>query len=465
MSDFTVYEGVIAFAKQMLLSFAQNSKVAIFNDPQNQILTIKGKETAIREIQTAGAGDYTGTWNDGIGTAEVDYKNYYAPYDRAFSASVDSLKEAQSFVEGATPSLIGVAQEFNKKNLAPEIDSVILARFADQAGVKKVTGTDAGYTVDKDHIIETLTNIQKDVSNAGYDGDIVVFVAASVNAMITQALVGANIVANEEVITRKMTGELAEGFDGLEITLKVRRIDNLLIISVPEDRMAGKYYMLNGIDPGQENGGVIPAKNLSTYFDTKILAVPLEAAYANIRHIINNLFVPAGVDAADYAEDIALANEKLFGVMNIEPGPINPFGDGFKFNERCVYGGDIFEKYRDASVLVKGAVAAQTVAPIKATCVAAASALSGAKTTTSDVKVAFEELNASGTVYFVSKTTASATVDASETLTVPSSGEDLRPYATPTVTFGNTAGTSVIEVHTGSASGPKIGEFTVTSEG
>lgn len=467
MADYSVYEGVVAYAKQLLIAFAQNSKVAIFNDPTNQILTVKGKETAIREIETKGAGDYTGKWGDGIDTASSDYKNYYAPYDRSYSAAIDSLKEAQSYVDGSTPTLVGVATSYIKKRLAPEIDTAILARYASQVAAGNVhANTDSGYGIAAANVLETLANIEKDVANAGYDGDVVTFVSATVNAAIEQALLAKNILANEVTIKRAMTkDEIAEGFGPLEIEIRARKINNLLVVAVPDDRMVGKVYMLDGFSAGQEDGGVIPAKNLSTYFDMNIIAVPLEAAYANIRHIVNQLFVPLGFDTDDYQENINKVNEKLFGVITLENNGINQAADGFKFNSRCVYGGDIFEIYRDACVLVKGATQAQTVAPVKATCVAAASALSGAKTTTSDVKIAFEELNCSGTVYFVSATTASATVDASETLTVPSSGSDLRPYCSPTVTFGNSAGTSVISVYSDSAKTIKIGEFTVTSEG
>lgn len=467
MADYTVYEGVTAYAKQVLIGLAQSAAVAVFNDPNSQVLTIKGKETAIREITTKGAGDYTGSWGDGFASAEVRQRKYYAPYDRGFSASIDTLKEAQSYVEGATPSLIGVANHYLKNELAPEIDRAILANYANEVDAASVhTNSDSGWGVGSTDILGTLAAVEADIANAGYVGDIVCFLSATVNKDFQKALTAANIIANYEVIKRDMTREgIAEGFEPLQVEIRVRRYNNLLIIPVPDNRMCGKVLMLNGINPGQENGGCIPLKNSSSYFDINILAIPMPAAFANIRHIINQLFVPYGLDVADYQQNIETANEKLFGVVALENCGINQQADGFKFNSRCVYGGDIFNIYRDACVLVKGATQAQTVAPVKATCVAAASALSGAKTTTSDVKVAFEELNCSGTVYFVSKTTASATVDASETLTVPTSGEDLRPYCSPTVTFGNTAGTSVIEVHTGSASGPKIGEFTVTSEG
>lgn len=467
MADYSVYEGVVAYAKQLLIAFAQNSKVAFFNDPNNQILSVKGKETAIREIETAGAGDYTGKFGEGIDTASSDQKKYYAPYDRAYSAVIDSLKEAQSYVDGSTPTLVGVATSYLKKRLAPEIDTAIIARYASQVASGNVhANSDSGYGITAANVLETLANIEKDVANAGYDGDVVTFVSATVNAAIEQALLAKNILANEVVINREMTkGEIAPGFDPLKIELRARKINNLLIVPVPDDRMIGKVYMLDGFSAGQEDGGVLPAKNLSTYYDVNILAIPLEAAYANIRHIVNQLFVPLGFDTDDYQENINKVNEKLLGVIELQNNGIYQAGDSFRFNSRCVYGGDIFEIYRDACVLVKGATQAQTVAPVKATVVSPASALSGAKTTTSDVKIAFEELNCSGTVYFVSATTGSATVDASETLTVPTEGADMRPYCSPTVTFGNTAGTSKISVYSDSAKTIKIGEFTVTSEG
>ena len=466
MADYSVYEGVVAYAKQLLIAFAQNSKVAFFNDPNNQILSVKGKETAIREIETAGAGDYTGKFGEGIDTASSDQKKYYAPYDRAYSAVIDSLKEAQSYVDGSTPTLVGVATSYLKKRLAPEIDTAIIARYASQVASGNVHQNNAsGYGITAANVLETLANIEKDVANAGYDGDVVTFVSATVNAAIEQALLAKNILANEVVINREMTkGEIAPGFDPLKIELRARKINNLLIVPVPDDRMIGKVYMLDGFSAGQEDGGVLPAKNLSTYYDVNILAIPLEAAYANIRHIVNQLFVPLGFDTDDYQENINKVNEKLLGVIELQNNGIYQAGDSFRFNSRCVYGGDIFEIYRDACVLVKGASQVQTVAPVRGEFVGAASALSGADGATSDLKFAFEELNCSGTVYFTSSVTAKATVDASETLTVPTEGADLRPYCAPTVTF-DAAGDSVITAWADSSHTIKLAEVTVTSTG
>lgn len=465
MADYTVYEGVVAYAKQLLIAFAQNSKVAFFNDPNNQILSVKGKETAIREIETAGAGDYTGRFDDGFDSANSEYKKYYAPYDRAYSCNIDSLSEAQSYVDGSTPTLVGVATSYLKKRLAPEIDTVIIARYASQVAAGNVHQNNAsGYGITAANVLETLANIEKDVANAGYDGDVVTFVSATVNAAIEQALLAKNILANEVVIKREMTkGEIAPGFDPLKVELRARKINNLLIVPVPDDRMIGKFYMLDRRSPGQEDGGVIPAKNLSTYYDVDILAIPMEAAYANIRHLVNELFVPLGFDTDDYQENINKVNEKLLGVVELQNNGIHQAGDSFKFNSRCVYGGDIFEIYRDACVLVKSASQAQTVAPVKATAIT--EDISGAKTTTKTVRIACEALNCSGTIYLDSATTASATVTGSGALTVPSSGSDMRPYLDVTVTFGNTAGDSKISIYSDSAKTVKIGEFTATSEG
>ena len=175
------------------------------------------------------------------------------------------------------------------------------------------------------------------------------------------------------------------------------------------------------------------------------------------------LFVPLGFDTDDYQENVNKINERLLGVVELQNNGIHQVGDSFKFSSRCVYGGDIFEIYRDACVLVKSASQAQTVAPVKATAIT--EDISGAKTTTKTVRIACEALNCSGTIYLDSATTASATVTSSGALTVPSSGSDMRPYLDVTVTFGTTAGDSKISIYADSSKTVKIGEFTATSEG
>lgn len=465
MADYTVYEGVVAYAKQLLMQYAVSCRTAIFNDPNNQILSVKGKETAIREVETKGASDYTGVWGDGIDTASSDYVLYYAPNDRAFSASIDSLKEAQSFVEGATPTLKGVAAAFNRTKLAPEIDAVLLARYASQVATEnKHLNSEEGWKVDKDNIIETLTNIEAAALNAGYADEIVVFLSSIVNAAFEKALLDRNILANDIVIKRSMTREeIADGFGTLEIEIKAKKLNNLIIMPTPDDRMIGKVLMLNGIDPGQEEGGVLPQKNVSTYFDINILAIPMTAAYANVRHIVSNMAVPVGFDIADYQQNIAEINRKLFGTVQIENAGINQIGDAFKFNERCVYGGDIFKIYRNACVLVKSADGAVTVAPKTAV---AKDPEAGSSTTNATVRVYFGDSNCSGTAYFESAATGTATVDASKAITVPSDGAaDTRPYADVTVRFGATSGSSIISVFADSAKTKKIGEFKATSLG
>lgn len=464
MADYSVYEGCVAYAKQLLTAYAVGCRTAIFNDPNSQVLTIKGKETAIREIETKGAADYTGAWGDGADSAASDYVLYYAPNDRAFSASIDSLKEAQSYVEGATPTLKGVVAAFNRTKLAPEIDAVLLSRYANQvASENKHTDTETGWGVDKANIIQTLTNIEAAALNAGYADEIVVFLSSTVNAAFEQALLDKNILASDVVIKRAMTREeVADGFGALEIEIKAKKFNNLIIMATPDDRMAGKVLMLNGIDPGQEEGGYLPQKNSAAYYDIDILAIPLTAAYANVRHIVSNMAVPVGFDIADYQQNVAEANKKLFGTVTIEDAGINQLGDAFKFNERCVYGGDIFKIYRDACVLVKSTDGAQTVAPTSAV---AEDPAAKAKTQTATVRVYFGQSNCSGTAYFGSGSDAIAAVAGSASITVPTSGTDLRPYADVTVTFGATAGSTEISVYADTARTKKIGSFTATSLG
>lgn len=463
------YGFVIGYDKSAKINYAAQSVTAIFNNPAEQVLRKDKREMRIRRFTTRGPKNYRGMWNNGFGSAEMEYDTYYMLNDREFSFHIDSLAEIQSVVEGATPTLKAVTEQYNKCNLIPEMDALFITKVANKAGVVKTAGVDAGYSIETGHIYETLTNIEALLTDKGYKGKVVVYLRPTIYAGLKQELSQRNILANSTTVERKFNYEDLglEGYeDALKVSIPVVELDNFYLYSTPTERMNGKNYVLDGYLPGQEAGGYIAAKNLATYFDIDILAIPLDAAFTNVTHEICNLVCPGWVDPSTFEGDIALANKKLLGTLELQKiEGDNQLSDGFDVHERTVFDGDVYEQYKDAVVLVKGATQAQTVAPVKATCVSPVSALSGAKTTTSDIKFAFEDLNCSGTVYFASATTGSATVDASESITIPTSGDDLRPYATPTVTFGNTAGTSVISVYSDSGKTVKIGEITVTSEG
>ena len=490
MADLGIIQPSVAYRKNLLIEEANGSKIFMLYDPNLFGYETHAKKTIIREITTTGAGDYVDGWNNGLDFGSCKQVEYWAAFDRQFVAVIDSMREIQSYNAGGIPTISGVVNSFYKTGIIPEMDMAMFARLAAQVPAENThVVTDSGYACDAANIIDTITNINANITNSGDDNMVYMFMSASTVANLQKALLAKNILMSDEVVSRVVSKAPVVDFDeidvdqydeetvefikkamgNLSLDFRVYKLNKNYIIEVPDKRFVNKVLMLNKINPGQELGGCIPQLNSSAFAEIKIFAIPRGAAYFDVQHIVSEMFIPmnAEVDSVEMFESIKYVNERFAGLLQlpVQAAGIHQKGDSYKFTTRVCYGGDLLNIRKQNVQIVLGTAGAVASTPKKATCVSPASALSGAKTTTSDIKFVFEDINCSGTVYFVSKTTGSATVDASETLTVPTSGEDLRPWASPTVTFGNTAGTSVIEVHTGSASGPKIGEITVTSEG
>ena len=59
--NFTVYDGILAFAKPAITDLYLECRTAIFNNHETQIYTPKGKKTMVREIGAGKAGTYNKT--------------------------------------------------------------------------------------------------------------------------------------------------------------------------------------------------------------------------------------------------------------------------------------------------------------------------------------------------------------------------------------------------------------------
>jgi hypothetical protein len=168
MAQWTVYDGIEAYARRSLLAYYQASKTAIFNNPQNQILTPKGKETLVREVESGGAGTYNKAkgwmtqYGQGTGVKWVKYK---AEFDRSKVMTVDAVDEAQSFANGMTPSIELLATDFMDNQISREVDATTIAKFYSRlgSGNKFESSAATGYQTDAAHILDTLNLLDKDI--------------------------------------------------------------------------------------------------------------------------------------------------------------------------------------------------------------------------------------------------------------------------------------------------------------
>lgn len=354
---FTVYDGINAYARKANCGLYLASRTSIFNNPANQILTPKGKKTLVRQYEAGKAGTYNKTkgWMTSYGQGKgVEWKEYTSEFDRAKVLVVDAIDEEQSYAAGMTPSIELLNNDFLDNQIPSEVDATNIAKWASQIpNANKHGVSDTGFEVSSDKILGTLNNLDRLVFNSGYDRDTVLFMNSEVYANFITAIqnkmgLASNVLMEKTAAVYIDTGlgSLIKGADDVikvDITFEV--YGHFLIVRVPDDRMYTKITMLSGDpdDEGQEAGGYV--------VDTEggaeavcLMAIPIEAAFTNVRYMIDNYLYPAWLqNSALGAAELRALNSRMFGNVEINNAGINQKANAFEYDIRAIYGGSLFD--------------------------------------------------------------------------------------------------------------------------
>lgn len=361
--SFTVYDGIEAFAKRALLGYYNACKTAIFNDPKNQVLTPKGRVTKVREIESGMAGNYDKSkgWMRTYGTGQgVKWVEYRAEHDRAKVLFTDAIDEEQSFANGMTPSIDLLNTDFLDNQLPREVDASNIAKWASRVPSANilVDGGMGGNYINANVILETLNDLDSQIFSSGYEGDTVLFMNPTAYKNFITAIQNkwglASNVLMEKVATVYLDTGVGED-SAIKVNITFEQYGHFLIVRTPADRMYTKIIMLSGDpdDDGQEMGGYIPDYLAPDFANIYMLAVPINAAFANMRYMVDNLLVPAYMDVSKYTKvDLRLLNQKMFGNVEINNAGINQKANGFEYDVRAIYGGDIFSNRRKSCFMV-----------------------------------------------------------------------------------------------------------------
>lgn len=372
--NFTVYDGLYAYAKKANSGLYLACRTSIFNNPADQIYTPKGKITKVRQYESGKAGSYNKSkgWMQSYGTGKgVQWIDYRAPYDRAKVLSVDAVDELQSFAAGMTPSIELLNGDFLDNQLPAEIDATNIAQFYSKIPVaNRHINNEAGYKTDVDNIIDTILGLQNSIFNSGYDRDSVLFIRSSVYTNFQKAIVKNYGLASGVMLSKTMTVNMNTGLenlitnakDSLSVTVDFEAFGKFLIINMPDDRMYSMITMLDGYSAGQEAGGYIPDLDNAKFANIDLLAIPVEAAFTNTRYMIDNFLVPASMPGLNYSNiDLRKLNERMYGNVEIGFAGINQKANAFEYDVRAIYGGDIYDNRARNCFAVTGVIGDQTV--------------------------------------------------------------------------------------------------------
>lgn len=369
---FTVYDGIDAYARKANSALYLACRTAIFNNPANQIYTPKGKVTKVRQYESGMAGNYSKSkgWLTQYGTGKgVEWIDYKAEFDRAKILMTDAIDEEQSFAVGMTPSIELLNADFLDNQLPREIDATNIAKWYSQIPLSnRYTNTQLDISVDG--ILETLNTLDRFVFNSGYDRDTVLFMSAEAYSNMISAIQNKMGLANSALMRRTASVAIDTGLGGLisgaenvitvDITFEV--YGRFLIVRVPDDRMYTQLIMYSGDpdDEGQEAGGYVPDYTNANFAQVQLMAIPIEAAFTNVRYMIDNFLYPSWLQVNSYTKvDLRDLNKRMYGNVEIMNAGINQKGANFEYDIRAIYGGSLFDNRARNCFVVTGAVGAQ----------------------------------------------------------------------------------------------------------
>jgi hypothetical protein len=354
---FTVYDGILAYARRANSALYLSCRTSIFNNPDNQVYTPKGKKTAIRQYESGKAGTYDKnkgymqTYGSGKG---IEWIEYEAPFDRAKVLTVDAIDELQSYANGMTPSIELLNSDFFNNQMPAEIDAANIAQFFSKVPDANIRESSV-YDTSVDGILDTVLALENDIFNSGYDGKSVLFMRSAVYKNFQKAIIKNHGLASGTLMKRTLSvsidtelGKLLAGADDkISVNVELNEFDNFYVIQMPDDRMYNLITMLDGTSVGQTDGGYVADDSDPDFALIDLLAIPFVAAFTNVRHLVDNFLVPASMPTTGFTQvDLEKLNNRMFGNVEIGFAGINQKANAFEYDIRVIYGGDLFDNRR-----------------------------------------------------------------------------------------------------------------------
>lgn len=234
------------FATELDKILVQKSQAAILEDKGMAAKFVGAHEVKLPVIGFAGLGDYDKDTGFAKGSVSVTQQVFTLTKDRARSFSIDR----EDMDETGIANLAGsVMSEFVRTKVAPEVDAYTFSTIATKAnGAGQTVALGDGETLVK-NVYGLIANAIGKVNDAtGFTGeDIILYVNPTVYAAL---------MATPEIHRHLRVDEFKHG----EISTKVQKIDNAIIVPVSDNRMKTAYNFGNDgfeVAGGAESVGII----------------------------------------------------------------------------------------------------------------------------------------------------------------------------------------------------------------
>lgn len=237
------------FAGELDKMIVQKAVTGFFADNTLRAKFVGAKTVIIPDIDFVGLTDYDRDNGFSKGKMTVAHTSYELTQDRARSLQIDREDMDETGIANLAGQIMG---EYIRTKVVPEMDAYTLSKLAGIAVSKsntKTLDTSKAYA----QFVELANGV---MAKAGFDAELVAFVNADVYAAFM----------NSAEIQRHIT---VSDFKQGEVNLKVKKINDVVLIPVASDRMKTEFT------DDDENGGLKAtdaAKNIG------MLILPKKAA-------------------------------------------------------------------------------------------------------------------------------------------------------------------------------------------
>lgn len=244
-------------------ALVQSAQTSFFADNAMRSKFVGARTVLIPDVDMQGLGNYDRDNGFVTGALTVSSTAYTMAMDRGRSFQLDREDNDETGIANLAGQVMG---EFIRTKVSPEMDAYVLSKLATLATTKShtVTGTPSSQVYKM--ITEAINKVQ---AVAGYDEELVCFVDSEVWSATMNTT---------ELSRQLMVSDFRKG----EINTKVKKLNDVPIIPVADDRMKTAYTFYDGVTDNsgssgadQRPGGFVPdsgAKKIG------ILVLPKRAA-------------------------------------------------------------------------------------------------------------------------------------------------------------------------------------------
>lgn len=263
------------FASELDKILEQSSKTGFMTQNDFGVTFIDAKTVKIPSMSLVGLGDYS----DGFPKGDITVTNtaYTVSKDRGRTFSIDAVDAGDTGIERLSGKVLS---EYVRTEVIPEMDAYVLSGLAGIASTASQTIAPSKYPI-ATKPYEALITLAGKIEDAGFDGEKVCFMTYD----------NLNKLALSSEITKMIDiGDFKNG----EVSYKVKKLGDIVLIGVPANRMKTAYTF----DAGEtSSAGGFSATTAAK--EIQLLMVPKTAVSIVKKHEAIRTFAPSENQDAD----------------------------------------------------------------------------------------------------------------------------------------------------------------------